>query len=428
MALFAYIPALIRMALVFLLVLYALRKKISLGNSFMIGAASMAFFFAMTPFAAVKSTVYAILYPKTLSLTLVVLLILVLSSSMETTGQMQRLLGGFRGLILNPRFNLVIFPALIGLLPMPGGAVFSAPMVKEMGADKNISKDHLSFINYWFRHIWEYWWPMYPGVLLATLMADINLAFFVLMMFPLTLAALYLGGFPVKRIDFSAFPKNKQKRPSAGPFFHELMPILMVIILGLGLGILLSYVFPKFLISKETGLIISLIAAVAWVWHENKVTSGKRRALVFNMKMFDMGYMVIAILVFKGILTDSQAVSAISREFAAIHLPLFIIAAILPFVVGVFTGITIAFVGSTFPILISLIQAQGEAAFMPAYIMIGLTCGFAGVLLSPLHLCLLLSNQYFETTLDSVYRHLWVPCAGMACAGIGYFWVLHGIL
>jgi uncharacterized protein len=232
----------------------------------------------------------------------------------------------------------------------------------------------------------------------------------------------------LKALDLSTFPDKRENRPPLKPFLHELMPISMVIVLGLGLGMVLSKVFPEFEISKETGLIISLLAAVAWIWHENRVPPGKRRALVFNMKMFDMAYMVIAILIFKGILTDSQAVSLISRELSAVHVPLFFIVVILPFIVGMFTGITIAFVGSTFPILISLIQAQGEAAFMPAYIMVGLTCGFVGVLLSPLHLCLLLSNQYFDTTLDAVYRHLWLPSACMACAGMGYFWVLHGIL
>jgi uncharacterized protein len=427
MAVFGHIPALIRMALVFLLVLYALRKKMSLGNSFMLGAAAMAFLFDMTLRAALKSTVYALIYPKTLSLALVVSLILVLSNSMETTGQMKRLLSGFRGMIANPRLNLVVFPALIGLLPMPGGAVFSAPMVKEMAGDNDISSHHMSFINYWFRHIWEYWWPMYPGVLLATLMADIDLTVFVLMMFPLTLAALYLGGFPVKTLDLSSLSDRETKRPPIRPFLHELMPILIVIVFGLGLGMVFSTLFPELSVAKEAGLIISLLTAVAWIWHENRVPPGKRRALVFNMKMFDMAYMVVAILVFKEILTGSRAVALISEELTIVNVPLVFIAVLLPFIVGLFTGITIAFVGSTFPILISLVQSHGEAAFMPAYIMVGLTCGFAGVLLSPLHLCLLLSNRYFETSLDAVYRHLWTPCACMGCAAMGYFWVLHQV-
>jgi uncharacterized protein len=149
--------------------------------------------------------------------------------------------------------------------------------------------------------------------------------------------------------------------------------------------------------------------------------------LVINRKMFDIAYMVIAILVFKGILGDSEAVRGISNELMKIHIPLFLVAVLLPFIVGLFTGITIAFVGSTFPILISLIQAQGQAEFMLAYIMVGLSCGLVGVLLSPLHLCLLLSNAYFETKLIAVYRHLWLPSLLMMAASMAYFWVIHGV-
>ena len=424
MTFFDNIPALFRMTLIFIIVLYAIRKELSLGNAFMIGSIVMSLFFPMPVLETIKSMILSVIYPKTLSLAIVISLILVLSGSMEVTGQMQRMLSCFRGLVKSPKLNLVIFPAMIGLLPMPGGAVFSAPMVKEMATNSSLKGDQLSFINYWFRHIWEYWWPMYPGVLLATLMADINLLVFVVMMFPLTAVAVFLGGLPVKEMNNSNV-QALDKKPSIGPFLKELTPILIVIVLGLTLGTFITSVNPNIEIAKEAGLIISLCVAIGWIWLENKLPLAKRREIVFNKKLLNMSYMIIAILVFKGILGDSGAVKEISEELIRFNIPLMLIAVILPFIVGVFTGITIAFVGSTFPILISLIHAQGEVAFMPAYIMVGLCCGFSGVLLSPLHLCLLLSNEYFDTSLSVVYRHLWLPCAGLLAAGMVYFWVLH---
>ena len=35
---------------------------------------------------------------------------------------------------------IILFPALIGLLPMPGGAIFSAPMVKNLGQQYRMSR------------------------------------------------------------------------------------------------------------------------------------------------------------------------------------------------------------------------------------------------------------------------------------------------
>ncbi len=380
----------------------------------------------MAPVSVLKSMFFSIVDPKTLAFALVVSLILVLSRAMESTGQMKRLLEKFRGLVQSPRLNLVIFPALIGLLPMPGGAVFSAPMVKELGGDSKLTNAQLSFVNYWFRHIWEYWWPMYPGVLLATMMADISLPVFVAMMIPLTLTAMGLGTISLKGLGEVKPEKIKRTRPPFGPFLKELTPILIVIVPGLLLGTLLSRNFPRFSAAKEAGLIASLILSVSWLWHENRMPAADMAGIVIDRKMVDISYMVIAILVFKGILGDSEAVRGISNEMMKLHIPLFLVAVLLPFMVGLFTGITIAFVGSTFPILISLVQAQGQAEFMPAYIMVGLSCGFAGVLLSPLHLCLLLSNAYFETKLSPVYRSLWLPTLLMMAASMGYFWVIRG--
>ena len=111
------IPALLRLAIVFALVLIAIRKHLSLGNSFLLGSVVMGILFGHRPGAIVESIVRSSIDPKTIFLAIIVGLILILSSSMEKAGQMKRLLNNFRGLIANPRLNLILFPALIGLLP-----------------------------------------------------------------------------------------------------------------------------------------------------------------------------------------------------------------------------------------------------------------------------------------------------------------------
>ena len=102
-----------------------------------------------------------------------------------------------------------------------------------------------------------------------------------------------------------------------------------------------------------------------------------------------------------------------------------VIIALLPFLVGMIAGITIAFVGSTFPILIPMIESMGQSNQMLSYIMLATVCGYVGVLLSPLHLCLILSNEYFQTKLSFVYKHLWYPCLAMTLIALGYFGLLH---
>jgi integral membrane protein (TIGR00529 family) len=420
------VPAVVRLFLVFGLVLAAIRLGLSLGNAFAMGALILGLIFGLPPMAILEAAARALADPKTLCLSVIVSLILVLSHSLEASGQMERLLDRFRGLMASPRLNIVVFPALIGLLPMPGGAIFSAPMVKRMGASAGLSGAQLSFINYWFRHLWEYCWPLYPGVLLTTALARIDLWGFVLVLWPLTLAAAGAGYLPLRRMIPAGGPPREEHAPRPGLFLRELTPVLIAIVPGIVLGSLLEALLsgPAAAVAKELGLIAALAAAIGWVWHANGVPAADRRRLVLRRDLLVMVYMVAAILIFKGVLLDSRAVDAVSAELLRWRIPLLAIAVVLPFIVGFVVGITIAFVGATFPILISLIGAYGAADQTLAYLMLAMTGGFVGVLLSPLHLCLLLSNSYFATGLGPVYRLLWRPCLALLLAGLIYFPVL----
>ncbi|MFZ5564133.1 MAG: DUF401 family protein [Thermodesulfobacteriota bacterium] len=420
MTLLSTIPALVKMAVIFAAVVLLIRKQVSLASAFLAGALLVALLFLLPPMATLGAVIHGLFDAKTIALCIIIGLILVFSSSMEQHGQLRRLLETFRGLVKSPKLNLSIFPALIGLLPMPGGAVFSAPMVKEIGGRSDFSPAMLSYINYWFRHIWEYWWPMYPGILLATLLADINLALFVALMFPFTLVVLQIGWIPVGKFHLGE-TAGSNGRPPFFPFLKEISPILVVIAAGLLMGWLVSLAFPGLPVAKEIGLIISLCAGIFMVWRSNRISREHRWALIKSPQVFKMVYMVAAILVFKEVLDDSGAVDAISDELLRAGIPLAPICAILPFIVGLMTGITIAFVGSAFPILISLITSQGQTHLMIPYFMLALSFGFTGVLLSPLHLCLLVSNEYFGTSLRPVYRLLWRPCLYLAACAAAYF-------
>lgn len=429
MTLFESIPAFIRILAVFAIVLIAIRKKLSLGNAFIIGAACLGLFFGMSVSRIAMSMLIALVQLKTLALAAIVLLILVLSHSMDAAGQMGRLLDRFQGLFRHAGLNMIVFPALIGLLPMPGGAIFSAPMVKNLGSRHQLTGAQLSYINYWFRHIWEYWWPLYPGVLLTTALSGIGLWTFVVFLFPLTLAAVTLGYWPLRGLgdrthasqDATAHGLSQLRR-----FGIELMPILIVILVGLGLGAALTPLLePRGIgIAKEIGLIAALLLSIGWVWHHNHFSAAERRAILVRRDLLQMIYMVAGILIFKDVLMESHAARALSDELMRWNIPLFSITIILPMFVGAVTGLTIAFVGTTFPILISLIQSLGQTDLMLAYMMLAIVSGFVGVLSSPLHLCLLLSNEYFKSSLTAVYRCLLPPCAGLLVAACVYFLVL----
>jgi len=418
----------VRILLVFGIMVPGIRRGWSLGSVFLAGAAVLGWVFGLGPIAIIRSAASALIHPQTVSLAVVVSLILVFSHSLEKTGQMARLLEGFKGLVSRPKVSLVIFPALIGLLPMPGGAIFSAPMVKNLGSGHPLNVSQLSYINYWFRHIWEYWWPLYPGILLTTALAGIDVWHLVLFTAPMTVVAVGAGFWPLRGSVVRLEPAGV--RGALAPFLKELAPIAGVIVMGLAFGVLLGAVPIDIIhaVAKELGLILALLAAIFWVWRRNQMPWTERGAVLWDRALLKMVYMIAAILVFKGIMEDSRAVDLVSREMIRWHIPLIPMAILLPFLVGSVVGITIAFVGTTFPILISLVQAFDQQTLMLPYLMLALTSGFLGVLVSPLHLCLLMSNQYFKTTLAPVYRHMRIPLTVMFVAAVAYFVLLRYLM
>jgi hypothetical protein len=73
-------------------------------------------------------------------------------------------------------------------------------------------------------------------------------------------------------------------------------------------------------------------------------------------------------------------------------------------------------VGISLPIVLTIIEEP-----TPWNMMFVFACGFGGVLLSPVHLCLVLTNQYFKANLSAVYRYLIPPTLFMMAVGFaGY--------
>ncbi len=48
--------------------------------------------------------------------------------------------------------------------------------------------------NYWFRHVWEYWWPLYPGVILTFDLTGLQIWQLILVQAPVSLLAI-TGGY-----------------------------------------------------------------------------------------------------------------------------------------------------------------------------------------------------------------------------------------
>ena len=153
---------LLKLLCIFAGVVLLLSRKWNLGIVLLLACAAIGLLFSYPLNKVVLDAYSATTDALTLRLALIVILIMVMSEILRQTGDLRSAVESLQALIPNGRIVIAALPALVGLLPMVGGAMFSAPMVDEVGNRLGVDSGRKTFVNYWFRHVWEPFFPLYP--------------------------------------------------------------------------------------------------------------------------------------------------------------------------------------------------------------------------------------------------------------------------
>ncbi len=357
-----------------------------------------------------------------LSLLVVVLQVVWLSSQMKAAGVMQDLVDTVRGMTPG-RAAFAVLPAVIGLLPMPGGALFSAPLVDRCDPEGRLPPILKTRINYWFRHVWEYWWPLYPGVLLAVEISRLEVWQFMLLQLPLTAVAVAAGWwFLLRAVPQCPAPTGSGSRQAhAGEFLRLTAPILAVIICYF----LVRVLFPGLTrTNRYAPMVLGLVAAATVLQVQRPLALRVWRNILATRKTWQMALLVALVRVYGAFiearLPDGMTlVGHVRSELDAWGIPVVLMIMAIPFVTGITTGLAIGFVGGSFPIVLSLVGAPGGHAPF-ATVVLAYACGYMGMMLSPVHICLIVTNEHFATRLGRSLSGLIRPAAVLVTAAALY--------
>jgi integral membrane protein (TIGR00529 family) len=393
---------LIRIGAVFALIVVLLRHRWNLGMVMLLGSVLLGASYRIGPVRQAEVFGRSSLDPVTLNLIGGLVLIMVLENVIRKRGLLKLMTESLSRVARDRRISMAILPGVIGLLPSAGGAAFSAPMVQEAAGDIVLSPERRVFINYWFRHIWEYISPLYPGIVLAAAVTRIPLNDLLLSQLPLPIAVVVTGALFCFRGVGGHRMSSSRKKEDVRDLAISLLPILSSLVMVVVLHIPLA---PTMAI-----IVISLFLLYRYPLRE--IGIALRESISVNVIL-----MVIGIMAFKGMLDASGAIEALPRLFRASGLPPVAVFAALPFLVGILTGLTVGFVGSTFPIIVAMTGGHPD----PGVITFAFASGFAGVMLSPTHLCYLLTVQYFHADLAATYRLLYVPVVLVFLTGLAKF-------
>lgn len=366
----------------------------------------------------------------TLFLLLIVFLVIGFSNQMSETGMMKELVEVVRGK-LSHRHAPAVLPAVIGMLPMPGGALFSAPMVAGCDPDGCLGARLKAQINYWFRHLWEYWWPMYPGVLLAVALSGLDVGWFAVACMPLTLFAI-LGGrlFLLRKIPRESAADVPTLKNAGRRFLLLVSPILTVV----AVYALLAFTTP---VVREANRYLPLcggiLAAAAYLQALRPLDRNRLGKALFNRKMLMLVLTVAAVMCYGGAVkaappavAGGQSVKLVAQMAGELHdwgVPVLLVTALLPFLTGMTMGLAVGFVGASFPVVFQLLPPNAPLSLRISFTVLAYGFGYVGMMLSPVHVCFMVTSEYFETPLVSCYKRLLGPAAVSAAGTLLVSWL-----
>ncbi|HOA15774.1 MAG TPA: DUF401 family protein [Bacillota bacterium] len=341
---------------------------------------------------------------QTQSVLATMLLVIVLEQLMTNFGLTDRLVASLGRLIPDKRVHMVLLPAFMGLLPSAGGALLSCPMVDRASDGSEASPEKKAFANFWFRHIMEFIAPVYTAIIILAQITKLPMASLLRAMLPMALVATAVGIPVAFRGTRKPAPRpsdgDGKKRDALRGLVLSVLPLAAVLIMVITFGL-----------SPIVALIPVILALIA-IYRPKPPDYRKMAANVFNPAMIGM---IIGLMFYKDALTGSGGIEALGSTFSGFGLSMPLLALLLPFAVGFLTGMSSVTMALVMPILISM---YGIEAITPQLAALSYTGCNMGMNLTPTHLCLVLTVDYFKVDLIKVIGLLLLPAMAVMAAAL----------
>lgn len=408
--------SIIKVAVVFLILAVLTWRKLQVGVVLMISAVALLVMFQIPPIDIVKKMSGDLVSLDTLSLAAILLLVTAFGHILKEVEKLDGLLAAMHNLIPSPRLNMVMAPAAVGLLPMPGGALLSAPMVEGI-AERNeidLTPEQATVVNYWFRHVWEYCWPLYPALALFQELTEAPLRDLVITNSPLVLFSLAVGALLyVRRLPKGSDPqvRSRDLRRDLRQLTSNFWPIVVVVAASIVFGL------PLIASLGITSLLLVVLYRLPRVKVMRILGETFRPELVL---------LILGIRIFGRAVEHSGCVPQVLDGFNHLGLPTPVLIFSIPFIVSFMTGLAVSYVSVATPILISLLVTEtgGSRQILLHNTMLFYAGGYYGILMSPVHLCLILTKNHFKADLGKIYRMLTPGVMAIAVLAIIYFLIL----
>jgi hypothetical protein len=297
--------------------------------------------------------------------------------------------------------TLGVIPAVYGLMPVPGGALFSAPMIDEEGEKYKLDKNQKNFLNVWFRHIWFPIYPISSAMILicSEKFSNINIYHLILVNIPAFIASIIIGIIYLKKfIKKTSIQQTKSEKNYTG-LIYLLPPIVPLFFYG----VLQFFDFPQI-----RSFLIGVVFSIILLYFLIKISFKEYIQIIKKSITWKLALAIFGIMIFREMFDVSKANILIADMIGRLPVPALLIIIVIPLLLGLLTGYNLG------AIALSYFLVEPFFSFTGINI-IGLTSiifisSLVGYLISPIHLCNVLSSEYLKTDTTRMYK-MYIPAA-----------------
>lgn len=358
--------------------------------------------------------------PLTVATVLATFGIMLLSQLYKETRVINDLSEGASGVIRNSKIVSSVLPAIIGFLPVAGGALMSAPLVDSQTEKLGLKPEKKAYVNIWFRHTIFPVYPISQVLVITAALTSIAIPMIIVRQIPVVVVMVlvgYLISFRKVTIVEKQERLNSKNRSSSFAnlkrFLIAFSPILATIVVVVGLdtaGFGLANLGFDVFIATLVGLIVLLIISRPNLHVFAKPFKGWE---IYGITLAAYGAFLLRNV------TIATGISEIFKTLVVNgSINIILLLTVVPAVLGFLTGSPSGGVAISVSILAGMLTFSPKTAallFMSAYL---------GYLIVPSHLCFAFTVEYFKCSLSKVYRYM-VPSflISFAAALVVYFLV-----
>jgi integral membrane protein (TIGR00529 family) len=353
------------------------RKNLAIGM--FVGALILGFF-TMSPKEVGTQFWSAFTDPPTILSALAIGLIPIIGGTLNATGQIDNLVDNVR---IGKKAFLAVSPALIGMLPMPGGALLSGPLVKKGG--KGVPNRRKAALNVWFRHVLYLVYPLAPSLIVSAGIAKLNIYQVIPYQAILLLFSLILGYIFFLR-DIPGKIEYAEKFS-----WKNLLPPLTVILIAPVLDFSLKF----FVHPQELATVIGVAASLALAIIIGRLWGDSLYSIIKSSKPWNFALMMVGIVSFLNVFDAS----GIPQLIGSFDITAEILCVVIGFLLGFGTGRIVTPAGIIIPIFLAKFGSISPIVFAITYFSI-----FLGYALSPVHPCVSLTVEFFQTDVKDFFK------------------------